>query len=76
IKDFSAVQTGAFKSTSGNAGDIRIETDHLLLEGLGRLVSSSSGSGKAVPTHELAVLPAFPFVVFASSPFLPFLTGF
>lgn len=45
IKDNSAVQTGTFKLTTGNAGNIQLDVNNLVLENGGMIVTATAGSG-------------------------------
>ncbi len=45
IKDYSEVQTMTFDFTTGNAGDIWLNTNHLIINNSGTIISSTLGSG-------------------------------
>jgi len=47
ITDSSAVQSGAFSSSTGNAGDIQIGVDHLVLENYSTIIASNAGNEKS-----------------------------
>jgi filamentous hemagglutinin family protein len=50
IKDYSEVQTMTFDFTTGNAGDIWLNTNHLIINNSGTIISSTldSGSGGSI----------------------------
>jgi len=47
MMDESAVQTGGFNLSTGDAGDIEIDADYLKLDDLSTIISSSAGGGRS-----------------------------
>jgi filamentous hemagglutinin family protein len=45
IKNLSTLETATFESTSGNAGNIRLNINQLIISHFGNIISSTDGSG-------------------------------